>query len=313
MQRIFYFIAVIIVTSFLFGWMGFKNPEKSPVRIAGLKPSLADSAQLNYQNFCGGCHGEKMDAFVDRKWKHGSSKAEMYKAIKFGYADEGMPAFQAAFTDKAVNDLADYIVAGVENVKRYDLNAIVIKENYFPSESLAIKLDTILRDAKLPWGIAFLPGGGLLVTDRSGKLYKKTGRNNVDTIAGLPPVLAEGQGGLLDIVLHPQFAKNKFIYLSYSAFKKTDSGVVATTAIMRAALEGNHLANQKIIFEALPYSKTRHHYGSRMLFGRDGKLYFSVGERGNEKQNPQTTTNDLGKIHRHLAEEAVAGAFDLLD
>jgi len=298
MQRIFYFIAVIIVTSFLFGWMGFKNPEKSPVRIAGLKPSLADSAQLNYQNFCGGCHGEKMDAFVDRKWKHGSSKAEMYKAIKFGYADEGMPAFQAAFTDKAVNDLADYIVAGVENVKRYDLNAIVIKENYFPSESLAIKLDTILRDAKLPWGIAFLPGGGLLVTDRSGKLYKKTGRNNVDTIAGLPPVLAEGQGGLLDIVLHPQFAKNKFIYLSYSAFKKTDSGVVATTAIMRAALEGNHLANQKIIFEALPYSKTRHHYGSRMLFGRDGKLYFSVGERGNEKQNPQTTTNDLGKIHR---------------
>ncbi len=288
---------IIIAAFILLGWMSFKKPG-TPNKIASINKAISDSAEFNYQNFCGGCHGEKMDAFVDRKWKHGNTKADMYKAIKFGYADEGMPSFKEAFSDKAINDLADYIVAGVENVKRYDLNNVVIKENYFPSASFAVKLDTVIANIKVPWGMAFLPGGGLLVTERSGKLYKKTGKNKVDTIAGLPPVLAEGQGGLLDIVLHPQFAKNKFLYLSYSAFKKTDSGVVATTAIMRATFEGAHLANQKIIFEALPYSKTRHHYGSRMVFGIDGKLYFSVGERGNEKQNPQTVLNDLGKIHR---------------
>ena len=299
MRRILFFTGIIIVSCTLFGWTAFNNSGKQLSSVNGSQKIFSDSAEINYQNFCGGCHGEKMDAFVDRKWKHGSTKADLYKAIKFGYGDEGMPAFQAAFSDKAINNLADYIVTGVENVKRYNFqNDIVIKENYFPSASFAVKLDTVVKDVKVPWGIAFLPGGGILVTERSGKLYKKMGKNKLDTIAGLPPVLAEGQGGLLDIVLHPQFIKNKFIYLSYSAYKKTDSGILSTTAVMRAVLEGNHLANQKIIFEALPYSKTRHHYGSRMVFGHDGKLYFSVGERGNEKQNPQTTSNDLGKIHR---------------
>jgi hypothetical protein len=106
------------------------------------------------------------------------------------------------------------------------------------------------------------------------------------------------QGGLLDIALHPNFKKNQFIYFSYSAVKKEDGATLGTTAIMRARLNGDKLEDQKVIFEALPYSKTRHHYGSRLAFGMDGLLYFSVGERGNEKVNPQSIANDLGKIHR---------------
>ncbi len=298
MRRLIFCTGIILLSCFLFGWMSFTKPLKNNA-ITFATTVYADSAEKNYQNFCGGCHGEKMDAFVDRQWKHGSSKADMFKGIKFGYANEGMPAFDSAFSDKAINELADYIVKGVENVKKYNFqNNIVIKENYFPSAGMAVKLDTVVKNIKVPWGIAFLPGGDLLVTDRNGKLYRKSAQHSLDSIAGVPEVLAEGQGGLLDIVLHPQFAKNRFIYLSYSAPKKTDSGIVATTAIMRAVLEGNRLTGQKVIFEALPYSKTRHHYGSRMVFGRDGKLYFSVGERGNEKENPQTIKNDLGKIHR---------------
>ncbi len=299
MRSTFFLIGLIITACSVTGLVAFTKIAAPAIRSHKPAALLADSAQANYQNFCGGCHGEKMDAFVDRTWKHGSSKADLYKGIKFGYADEGMPAFDSAFTEKAINDLAAYILTGVENVKRYNFQKdIVIKKNYFKSASMAVKLDTILQGVKVPWGMAFLPGGGMLITERSGKLYRKTGKNSIDSIAGVPEVVAEGQGGLMDIALHPQFAKNKFIYLSYSAPKKTDSGVLATTVIMRAVLEGKQLTDQQIIFEALPYSRTRHHYGSRMVFGRDGKLYFSVGERGNEKQNPQTTSNDLGKIHR---------------
>jgi glucose/arabinose dehydrogenase len=113
----------------------------------------------------------------------------------------------------------------------------------------------------------------------------------------VPAVVNEGQGGLLDVIVHPQFEKNNIIYLSYSK-AKNDDPTLATTAILKATLKNNELINTKIIFEALPYTPTRHHYGCRMVFGKDGLLYFSVGERGNEKQNPQSTANDLGKIHR---------------
>lgn len=102
----------------------------------------------------------------------------------------------------------------------------------------------------------------------------------------------------MDVVLHPDFKNNQLIYISYSAYKKEGAAIVATTAIMQAKLNGLQLEKQNIIFEAMPYSRTRHHYGSRMVFGRDGMLYFSVGERGNEKENPQSLANDLGKIHR---------------
>ncbi|MEO5683144.1 MAG: PQQ-dependent sugar dehydrogenase [Chitinophagaceae bacterium] len=299
MRRTCWLTGIIFSGGLLVGWMGFTNPVKLQGRTHSAGLNVADSAEINYQNFCGGCHGEKMDAFVDRKWKHGSSKEDMFKAIKLGYAEEGMPAFDSAFSDKAINELADYIVKGVENVKRYQFQDAAVKENYFSSESFAVKLDTVVKNIKVPWGMAFLPGGAMLVTERGGTLYRKTGRHKLDTISGLPPILSEGQGGLMDIVLHPQFATNKLIYLSYAAYKKTDSGLWSTTAVMRARLEGNRLAGQTVIFEALPYSKTRHHYGSRMVFGRDGKLYFSVGERGNEKENPQSIIhNDLGKIHR---------------
>jgi len=111
-------------------------------------------------------------------------------------------------------------------------------------------------------------------------------------------VLAEGQGGLLDVAVHPDFAKNGWVYMSYSAYKMEGDQKLSTTAVVRAKLVGNDLTEQKVIFEALPYSKTRHHYGSRLAFDKQNFLYVSVGERGNEKENPQTKTNDLGKVHR---------------
>jgi len=146
--------------------------------------------------------------------------------------------------------------------------------------------------------MAFLPNGDMLITERSGVLYRLTKNRELQKIAGVPEVMAQGQGGLLDVILHPDFAKNKVVFLSYSAVKKEDGQTLSTTAILRARLEGNTLQEQKVIFEAKPYARTRHHYGSRMAFGRDGYLYFTMGDRGGTKVNPQNLKVHAGKTHR---------------
>jgi glucose/arabinose dehydrogenase len=117
-------------------------------------------------------------------------------------------------------------------------------------------------------------------------------------VVGVPKVLYEGQGGLLDVVLHPKFSENKLIYLSYSKFKDSISARWSTTAILQARLEGNELKGAKDIFIAQPYAKTKHHYGGRMAFDKAEMLFFSIGDRGNHFRNPQRLDNDCGKIHR---------------
>ena len=273
-----------------------KNASKVAKDSAAVLEDTAAAA--NYKSYCASCHGDKIDAFVDRKWKHGKTKADLFKAIKYGYSDRGMPAYAATFKDEEVYALADYILNGIKNRERYDFEKEAVKENFFASEQQNIVLDTIAQGAKSFWGMAFLPDGQMLTTTKAGMLYMIGNNKQMTAIGAVPEVNADGQGGLMDIVLHPNYSSNGYIYLSYSAVKKENNQTLTTTAIVRAIIKNNTLTDKKIIFEALPYSRTRHHYGSRMVFGKDGYLYFSVGERGNEKQNPQSTANDLGKIHR---------------
>lgn len=252
----------------------------------------------NYKNYCAGCHGEKMDMFVDRNWKYGSKKEDLFKSIKFGHVNEGMPAFGESLPDHEINALADYILKGIKNVDKFN-TAERPSSDVFKTEKMTIKLQLVAKGLDIPWGIAFLPGRKMLVTDRAGQLYRVKADQSLLLVDGTPPVLAKGQGGLMDVIPDPDFSSNHYIYLSYSKYKKENGKTLATTAIMRAKLEGNSLQEQKDIFVALPYSQTQHHYGSRMQFGKEGYLYFSVGERGNEQVNPQQIVgNDLGKIHR---------------
>lgn len=266
--------------------------EKEYTSVTEDETTLKGGPAENYGNYCAGCHGGKMDAFVDRDWKHGSGLNDMIKGIKEGYPDEGMPGFAKALNDKEIKELAEYIIEGIKNRKAYDFDAVQ-KTGIFKSEKLTVKLDTIATGLDVTWGMAFLPDGSILATERDGKLYQIKDRKNTE-ITGVPDVVAQGQGGLLDVALHPDFAKNQFIYLSYS---KPKAGK-ATTAVMRARLKGNELTEQQVIFEALPYSSTGHHYGSRLVFDKDNYLFISVGERGNERENPQSLDNALGKIHR---------------
>lgn len=162
------------------------------------------------------------------------------------------------------------------------------------SEKQKFEVDTITTDLKNPWGMAFLPDGRALVTERAGEIrIIKDGKLLDEKIQGVPPVYAHGQGGLMDIQLHPDYDKNGWIYLSYSK-QVADSG---GTVIARAKLEGNNLTNLEELFQALPLSKSEVHFGSRIVFDGNGYMFFTSGERG-KKENAQDLTNHLGKVLR---------------
>jgi aldose sugar dehydrogenase len=297
-----YIITLLITCTLSILISGFDNSEGQKTNLSAKISLQQDSAfgkaAIHYQNYCSGCHGVKMNAFADRQWAHGKGRDDLFKGIKSGYPNGGMPSFDAAFTDQEIYQLADYILTGIKNVDRYAASDKP-KSNIFKTETLTIRLDTVVTGMDVPWGMAFLPGGEMLLTDRNGKFYYIKNDHSKALISGTPAVVNAGQGGLMDVILDPDFRRNQFIYLSYSKGKKENGKSLATTAIMKARFSKGSLSEQKDIFVALPYSTTRHHYGSRMQFGKDGYLYFSVGERGGHNENPQQIRgNDLGKIHR---------------
>src|SRR6187455_339527 len=163
------------------------------------------------------------------------------------------------------------------------------------SEKQDFLIDTITAELKNPWGIAFLPDGRTLITERAGEIrIVKDGKLLEEKIQGLPsPIYVKGQSGLLDIVLHPDYANNGWIYFSYSK-QLADSG---GTVIARAKLEGNNLTNMEELFSAQPLTSSEVHFGSRIAFDGNGYMYFTSGERG-KKENAQDLGNHLGKVLR---------------
>jgi aldose sugar dehydrogenase len=250
-----------------------------------------------YGQYCASCHGEKMEAFVDRKWKHGKSKRKLISSIYWGNENGGMPSFKDAIVKNDINRMAEMLLEYIKNVDQYKVSTRPTV-NLFKSEGITITLDTIASGLVSPWGFAQLPDGNYLISDREGELYLVDKNKTKTIIKNTPKVLAEGQGGLMDIELHPNYATNGWVYLSYSKFKKEEDKELATTAIVRGKIVNNEFTESQEIFEAQPYTETRHHYGGKMVFDKNGYLYFSVGERGKEKDFPQSTENDNGKIHR---------------
>jgi aldose sugar dehydrogenase len=141
----------------------------------------------------------------------------------------------------------------------------------------AVRAVTVVDGLQHPWGLAFLPGGEMLVTERPGRLrVVRNGQLVPDPVAGVPEVVAQGQGGLLDVAVHPDFASNRLVYLSYS--KRGPNG--SSTAVARGRYENGRLENVQDIFVAEAWGTGGQHFGSRLLFDRAGYLYVTVGDRG---------------------------------
>jgi glucose/arabinose dehydrogenase len=158
------------------------------------------------------------------------------------------------------------------------------------------RAETLAEGLEHPWGLAFLPDGRMLVTERSGALNLVTMDGKVSKIGGTPEVAARGQGGLLDIALDPKFSENRLVYLSYAEAGEGGAG----TAVARGRLseDATTFENPEVIFRQAPKVEGKNHFGSRLVFAPDGTLFVTLGERFDYREKAQDLGTTLGKVVR---------------
>ncbi|SFC39725.1 quinoprotein glucose dehydrogenase [Zunongwangia mangrovi] len=155
--------------------------------------------------------------------------------------------------------------------------------------------EVVVEGIAIPWGIDFLPDNSMLITDKSGDIYHyRDGQKQ--KLSNVPEVYVRGQGGLLDIAVHPDYANNGWIYFTYASSEGEGEG--GNTAIARAKIDGTQLSNVEVLYKTGPNTTKGQHFGSRISFDKEGYLYFSAGERGARDENPQDITRDNGKVYR---------------
>lgn len=170
-----------------------------------------------------------------------------------------------------------------------------VRAEVFTSEEHAFRVVVVAIGLDHPWGLAFLPDGRMLVTERSGALrtVNAEGRLDPEPVAGVPRVHASGQGGLLDVARHPDFRENGWVYLSYAGGRWGRAG----TEIARGRLRGHRLEDVEVLFRALPKSGGGRHFGSRLRFAPDGHLFVTLGDRG-DRHRAQDPGDHAGSIVR---------------
>jgi glucose/arabinose dehydrogenase len=169
------------------------------------------------------------------------------------------------------------------------------RSSVISSEKQAFRLVTLLNGLENPWSLAFLPNGQMLVTERAGRLrlVSQDFKLNPKPIDGLPEVVAQGQGGLFDVVLHPQYAQNGWIYWAYNAPGQGGWG----TAMARGKLQGHRMTDVQVLFSMQPKTRSSHHFGGRIVFDQAGFLYLTLGDRG-DKDRAQKLNDHAGSVIR---------------
>lgn len=239
-----------------------------------------------YQKYCGSCHGPNLQKFKNADWKEKLSTSQVSNIIQNGMENQGMPAFGEALS-------AEQIASVTEFIMQYEFDEVAKA----PVLSSANPFEVVVDGLDIPWGMEFLPNGDMLIAERHGKLSRLTSDKKLVEIKGLPPIRDRGQGGLMDLKLHPKFAENRWLYISYSYIDESNSRA-SNTAIIRAKINNDQLTDIQSIYKGYPTVETNHHFGNRMVFDQKGYLYFTNGDRGKRDRFPQTLDNTNGKVHR---------------
>ena len=262
-----------------------------------------DGALLYGQN-CASCHGANLGggnaaSLVDGIWQFGAEDGYVFRNIKFGIAHLGMPSYETALNDREIRAIMSYIRESENKVGAQ--KPPIAKE----IETLDYKIDVEIfaEGLEVPWAIDFIDENVALITERPGRLrVVENGKMLDNLVRNTPEVLNEGQGGLLDVAVDPDYNENGWIYLAYS--HELTSGFdgnrsPAMTRIVRGKIENNSWTDEEVLFEAAhdSYRTTRHHYGCRIVFDPQGHLYFAIGDRGAGYQ-AQDFTLPNGKVHR---------------
>jgi len=280
-----------------------------------------------FTEICAGCHGTtvtggRAPSLFDDQWLRGGDDDSIARNIENGIPATEMLPFKTALTEQQIWQLVAYIRTQAATLKGRPEYVPDPDNEVIKSEKQTFKIEIVTRNLETPWGLAFLPDGRLLITERPGRLrIVEKGKLLTEGVKGLPKVWEKQDGGMLDVEVHPQYAHSGWIYLSYS---ETVPGYTAPpaeaapappeggrgrggppdppsmTVIMRGKITtNNEWTEQQVLFRAAPdvYSSTNAHYGSRFIFDRQGHLFYSLGEK-NVMAHAQDLSSPLGKIHR---------------
>lgn len=255
-----------------------------------------------YAQNCASCHGANMEggqapSMLDDVWTYGGDDETLARIIRNGVPEKGMPPWAEKFTDRDVRAMVIFMRETREK------HAQGLIEFPAPKESMTVQtqlhnyqLNTWVGDLKEPYSLAFLPGNRAVVTEKTGAAYLVDTTTRAKTeITGMPKVETGGQGGLYDVVPHPQYATNGWLYFAFAdPLEKT-----SMTKIVRGKLRDGAFVDQQTIFQAKPelYVEGRVHWGGRIAFDSKGYLFFTIGERG-QRDHAQEIGRPNGKVHR---------------
>jgi glucose/arabinose dehydrogenase len=261
--------------------------------------------------FCVQCHNQNLVGspapnLVDLLWTHGGSDELIARNIRQGFPASGMQPFEGVLSETEIRSVIRYIrTLSVEYAAGRITHPTQPASVPIKSELLSLRLETFVGDLETPWGIAFLPGGEILVTEREGRLRViRDGKLDATPVRDLPRAFVKQDGGLLDVIAHPDYASNGWLYLAYcETGARPDTSM---TVVVRGRLRGGRWTDQQEIFRAPPerYYPGWIHYGCRFLFDRDGHLFFTIGDRG-KPDDAQDPGSPCGKIHRVFADGSI--------
>ena len=281
-----------------------------PVATASVAvPSLTGDAFAHvherYLQACASCHGTDWmggqgGSLVDGKWRRGGEPAEVFRSIKEGWPESGMPAFATLLSDDDISAFVAYLYeANRIHASRQEAKAETPPDGQLTAAGETFRIETVVSGLEMPWALAWLPDGRMLVTERAGplRLIDADGRLSAP-IAGTPAVFAENQGGMMEVAVPPDYERNGWIYLGYSQPRTVAGHRVAFTAVARGRIRDGHWTDHEIVFEAPDrfLTDSEKHWGCRLVF--DGEhLFIGIGERG-RGANAQDLGHPAGKIHR---------------
>jgi glucose/arabinose dehydrogenase len=261
-----------------------------------------------YAQLCANCHGAKLEgaqapSLLDDVWTAGGDDESLARSIRNGFPEKGMPTWGEAIPEKEIRAMVIFIR---EQRQRHAAGQTEFNR---PADNLTARstlhdfqVNTWIAGVKEPWSLAFLPGTArALITEKTGRLLlAENGQLTERAITGVPAVDSNGQAGLFDVVAHPDFARNGWIYLAYAEPRTDDGARGSLTRIIRGKIRDGAWVDQENIFQAAPQFYRNSggvHYGGRIAFGPDGMLYFTIGERGHGP-NAQNLGAPMGKVHR---------------
>ncbi len=284
-----------------FGWLGLLAGT-----VVGAAAQENRAPQL-YLQHCAVCHGARLEgaigpALLNNPWKHGQDDESVTRSIVEGFPELGMIAYRDILTAEQTRAVVIYLREQRAAEVRAERPAPSLQDGgIYPSRHHAIQVEILRDDFEIPWGVATLPDGRLLVTEKRGELLLLSPDGRLRTVvSGTPAVAADGQGGLLDVAIDPDYRRNGWIYLAFSERPpEQPASDLSLTTVARGRLDGSRWTDHQVLFRGDPaaYSRGGLHFGTRIVFDASGRLLFAIGDRGRDAQ-AQNRADPRGAIHR---------------